>query len=43
MATYQVEFAYSAQEDDELTLEIGDVILNCSSKEDGTYLMLTVF
>lgn len=35
MATYQVEFAYSGQEDDELTLEIGELIQNCVQKEDG--------
>lgn len=31
----QVEFAYSAQESDELTLAVGDVVKNCLQKEDG--------
>lgn len=35
MATYQVEFAYAGLEDDELTLEIGDILLGCLQKEDG--------
>jgi len=30
-----VEFAYSAQESDELTLAVGDVVKNCIQKEDG--------
>lgn len=30
-----VEFAYSAQESDELTLSVGDVVKNCIQKEDG--------
>jgi hypothetical protein len=35
MASYQVEFAYAGVEDDEITLEIGDIINDCVQKEDG--------
>ena len=35
MASYQVEFAYTGTEDDELTLQIGDIISDCVQKEDG--------
>ena len=33
-----VEFAYAAQESDELTLAVGDVVKNCIQKEDGSFL-----
>merc|ERR1711990_1075479 len=34
-AVAQVEFAYTAQESDELTLAVGDLVQNCAQKEDG--------
>ena len=37
MASYQVEFAYAGVEDDEITLEIGDIITDCVQKEDGQF------
>ena len=35
-----VEFAYAAQESDELTLAVGDVVKNCIQKEDGSFFIL---
>ena len=34
-----VEFAYSAQESDELSLAVGDVVKNCIQKEDGSFIL----
>jgi len=34
-----VEFAYAAQESDELTLAVGDVVKNCIQKEDGSFIL----
>ena len=33
--TAQVEYAYVAQQPDELNLAVGDVITKCLQKEDG--------
>ena len=31
----QVEYKYTAQESDELSLDVGELVQNCTQKEDG--------
>ena len=35
--TAQVEYAYVAQEADELSLTVGDIVKKCVQKEDGQF------